>query len=646
MDTQKIAELIANFLSSYNPNENLSAVLKEVQALQKSIDEVKAMVGNNGGGSPVPEKPEEPKPVDPKPEEPEPAEPETPKPEEPKPETPKPTEPSEPKLTRETSIRPFNNENWKDGVWITDGRAGFSIPANRQNIADYYIGETVILANDEEREITYVGTSGEHMTVLLNGPSLADISSEVGAPNKLRVVVDTTLPEPAPIPDLGFSVKVNNFNDPIHWNKGVFRTKAGISIPYSPEAEAAYTKNVNLEFADGQVRTIDSVQFVGDNMSVWVKGGLLDPLKVGAPNSVKTTSKAVNETSYNPPAEPEKPEPEKPVIVSPPGTGYTGRMCINIGLGMGAESRVPGKHFTEYRYPQLAEWQLVAKDGFKCGRLGFLWERLIRGGVGGTLSMDDIKLIAQSCEFAKQVGMTVMLDMHNYSGYGFGPNANNSLRDKIGTSRVPTRALGDDWFRIVEALWKFPVCREVIEGFDVMNEPIISWAAWKPALQHCVNRIAEIAPDKYIGCEGIKYSGTIHWVANNPGMETITHPKGKQFLVFHGHYYLDLGSDGFWTTPQEMADQIDPQTGVKGSQSYLNWLQTHGLRGAIGETMVPGIYPKSVQALDNALDLWLRHGLDVFMFFSAHGAGNNWHNIYKPENANTLKVIRKYSLRK
>ena len=260
--------------------------------------------------------------------------------------------------------------------------------------------------------------------------------------------------------------------------------------------------------------------------------------------------------------------------------------------------------------------------------------------------MDDIRLMHKCAADAKSVGMSIMWDMHNYSGYGFGPDASNSLRDKIGTTRVPTNALGDDWRRIAEALMADPVCAEVTEGFDVMNEPIISWAAWRPALQHCINMIAEVAPDKYVACEGIAYSSTKNWVALNPGMEDVTHPNGKQFLRFHGHYYLDLGSDGFWKDAAELADQIDPMTGVNGVQSFKNWLAENGLQGlgAIGETMVPGIYPNSVKALDNFMHECLSNGIDVFPFFSAYGAGNNWHNIYKPENAPSLAVIKKYSM--
>ncbi|MCQ4286231.1 glycoside hydrolase family 5 protein [Pseudomonas stutzeri] len=84
-----------------------------------------------------------------------------------------------------------------------------------------------------------------------------------------------------------FTSSINKFTSNDFLN-GVWRKTAGLSVPASSAAIAAFKPGVQIKFADGQVRKITRVYVVGKNISVYVDGGLLDGNKVGAPRTVST----------------------------------------------------------------------------------------------------------------------------------------------------------------------------------------------------------------------------------------------------------------------------------------------------------------------------------------------------------------------
>ncbi len=92
----------------------------------------------------------------------------------------------------------------------------------------------------------------------------------------------------------------------------------------------------------------------------------------------------------------------------------------------------------------------------------------------------------------------------------------------------------------------------------------------------------------------------------------------------------------------ETTGKVDPNVGILRIKSFLDWGRKHGLKLSIGETMVPGIYPEYVEALDRFLAHNVEHGVDTYVFFAARGAGANWHNINKPENKPTLDAILRH----
>jgi endoglucanase len=460
-------------------------------------------------------------------------------------------------------------------------------------------------------------------------------------------IPDDTKPgvEPAPETFVPFTLQINNFDGKPHWENGVYVAEpiVMVSVPKVGKAMEAFKEGATVKLFDGKVRKVTKLQEVGSNLSVALSGPALDPAQDGYPNNL--TSVAPDATD-DPASVKPAPEPAEPTPPKTPPTNvikFRAKRCVNLGLGMGGDGPaggLPGRHMQHYRFPQLDEWKKVADDGVEQARVGFLWERAFPGGAGkGRLDQAHLAEMHKTAAFADQVGCMIIWDMHNYSGYS--TTNSSGGRKRIGSAEVPINALGDDWKILAAALMENPITRKVTYGFDIMNEPIIPWSTWKPAAQHTVTQIASVS-DKIVILEGIAYSNTTNWVKNNPGMETIVHPLGKEYLEFQGHLYLDNGQDGFWTDAVETKDNPSPTVAEDRMRGFVEWGRKHGLKLAIGETMVPGIYPKHVAQLAIQLRIGRENGIDMYPFFTAHGAGSNWHNIYKPENAPSLKVIREH----
>ena len=123
-----------------------------------------------------------------------------------------------------------------------------------------------------------------------------------------------------------FTSSINKFNSTDFLN-GVWRKSAGLSVPASSAAIAAFKPGVQIKFADGQVRKITRVYVVGKNISIYVDGGLLDGAKVGAPRTVSTV--VSSNTAKPAPAPAPAPAPTAPAPTpapTAPSSSYTASM--------------------------------------------------------------------------------------------------------------------------------------------------------------------------------------------------------------------------------------------------------------------------------------------------------------------------------
>jgi endoglucanase len=120
-----------------------------------------------------------------------------------------------------------------------------------------------------------------------------------------------------------FTSSINKFNSTDFVN-GVWRNTAAISVPATSAAIDAFKPGVQVKFADGQVRKVTRTYKVGQNLSVYFEGGVLDGNKVGAPRTVSTVVAAA--APIAPVATP--PKVAAPAAAAPtvPASTYTATM--------------------------------------------------------------------------------------------------------------------------------------------------------------------------------------------------------------------------------------------------------------------------------------------------------------------------------
>ncbi|WP_295464615.1 glycoside hydrolase family 5 protein [uncultured Pseudomonas sp.] len=88
---------------------------------------------------------------------------------------------------------------------------------------------------------------------------------------------------------------LNDFTNP-DWLKGVFRSKAAVSVPGTAVNRAAFKAGAYLTTADGQVRRISSVQ-AGTSLGVFTEGAPFNGNAVGYPKTVTVSPTGVTSTA-------------------------------------------------------------------------------------------------------------------------------------------------------------------------------------------------------------------------------------------------------------------------------------------------------------------------------------------------------------
>lgn len=486
-------------------------------------------------------------------------------------------------VTYAALINKFTNHEWANGVWRTS--AGVSLRATPENLAAFQAGTRVQLADGQVRFVTAVKTVGGNLSVSMNGPMLdGDL---VGYPNRLRAVGSTpadSLPvdigavtEPAPRPASPAAL-INKFTNH-EWANGSWRESAGVSIQATPGNLALYQAGTVVALADGQVRIITHVEVIGQNLSVFMDGPVLDGALVGYPNRLGVVDAT------------QMPEDARALI---------SLVGVNLsGAGFGS-SVVPGKHGTNYVYPAESYYQKYAELGLDLVRLPFLWER-IQPQLDTELNAVELARLVQSLDFAHTHGVTVILDMHNYYRY---------YGKLIGTAEVPIASFADAWRRLAQQLSHHPA----LNGYGLMNEPHNTNGLWPEAALAASQTIRQVDMTNWIYVAGDRYSSAWHWPKSNTRLAAdpwMRDPRNR--LVYEAHMYLDRDTSGMY---YDNTETFAPMLGVDRARPFVDWLKEHNLRGHIGEFGVPDYAPDAIVAMDNLLG-YLRENCVSLTYWAA-----------------------------
>jgi Cellulase (glycosyl hydrolase family 5) len=402
------------------------------------------------------------------------------------------------------------------------------------------------------------------------------------------------------------------------WDNGVWVADdtARISVASDPALKIGIVGVAG----DGVARKVKNVEVFGDKTSVTFEGNKLDPSKVAGKAAVFTVPKS--EGAQTPAVEPANDSGDNQ-------TRKVGKIYVNLGMGAGADQVMPGIYDTNYTFFKEAEAKRAKDYGFDEVRVGFLMGRAIeKPGKLRSGAKDTPAMMLEKGRLCKKLGLTIMWDNHVH---GFFPSNGASNKAQIGTAGYPIDQFASDWYTLITHLKSDPDTWAATTRFDLCNEPIsIDDATWAKACQAVIDKCAPISEDKIFVIEGIRYSSTKDWVANNKSLHTITHPRGKQYIEFSGHLYLDAGADGYYEGDTiNAAEGVTFETvGTKRIEGFANWLKTHGFNGNIGENLVTGSLTNLMKGERALLKYCVENGINVYLFGmgDAFGTGNA-HNI-------------------
>lgn len=465
----------------------------------------------------------------------------------------------------------------------------------------------------------------------------------------MRVLLDELIadaseqpaPTPEPTPDVSAIAQVTN-NNGGEWNRGVSTQTTRILIASSPETRRAVVVGATATFADGSKRRVIEVASDARNLYPRFEGPKLDPDKVGHPKTVTFTADAPSESGDETPAE--EPEP-----VRPPSAKRKGIVGTNLGMGQGAPNRGVGTQGTDYNYPVESEIVRAKGYGLTRFRVGGIFERFFKrqgstemylgkDAKGKEYSSASVIRVGQLC---KKHGCTVLWNpFHNY-GTVFGK--------KVGSAGGLTAAqFGQAWRTFILHVKSDPDAWAATYGFDLMNE----WSGMQfdpifDATQAVLDACGDILEDKFIVPEGKDYSSTANWVRNNDGFTKLKDPRGPGFIEFSGHLYLDQDASGFYKSGDTARAPYTPESvGVDRLQGFADWIDQHGFRGNIGETIVPGDMPKLLKGLENMLTMARDRGIDVYIFGMGDWFSDSYstvHNLEIDRNKPTLELVKNFA---
>ena len=301
----------------------------------------------------------------------------------------------------------------------------------------------------------------------------------------------------------------------------------------------------------------------------------------------------------------------------------------------------PGTPNVDYAVPTNAELDYLAARGLKHVRLPFSWERM-QPTLGGALDSDYLALVTSLADHAGANGIGLLLDVHNYGGYG---------GNKLGDGTLTTADFADLWTRLATAF----VGHAGVAGYDLMNEPsnLPSTTAWPEAAQAAVTAIRAVDTATAIYVEGDHWSSSASWVAVN-GSLNISDPNDN--LLYSAHVYFDRDSSGthfVWSEEVAAGDQLQSPAGalttnigVQRLTGFADWLTTNGFRGHVGEMGTGNDDYNWLVTLDNAIGYCRSNGIGF-----TYWAAGPWFGSYpmgiepQKDGRDTLQmaVLEKYS---
>ena len=280
---------------------------------------------------------------------------------------------------------------------------------------------------------------------------------------------------------------------------------------------------------------------------------------------------------------------------------------MDLGVNiMGANWRLPtadalGK---SYFFPTDAELDYYAAKGFTHIRLPLSWERM-QSTINGALDVNYLGLVHQAVDAARERGLDVVIDIHNYGAYE---------GQTIGSEALPVSAFADLWGKLGASFAEDDNVR-----FGLMNEPqLASTSDWADAANAAIAAIRDAGADQEVLVQGAhRYTYWDGKVMDQTAQTEelaasgkIVDPAGN--VAFEWHQYLDNGSG-------QNAWVVSETIGVERLSAITEAARENGYKLYLGEFGVAD-NAASLAALDNMM-AFVAENSDVWQGGAYWGAG-------------------------
>ena len=307
------------------------------------------------------------------------------------------------------------------------------------------------------------------------------------------------------------------------------------------------------------------------------------------------------------------------------------RPASGVNLAGAEFGQPPGKAEKDFHFPAETEFAWVKKRGFAVVRLPFLWER-IQPALEKELDTDHLALIQTAVGRAKENGLSIILDVHNYGRW---------RGDVIGGDKVPDRAFADLWRRLAAKFGREP---HVV--FGLMNEPHDMPAdVWAKSAQTAIDAIRAAGACNLLLVPGVNWTGAHSWAAEGKhgvNAKEMSAIRDKGAHAFEFHQYLDAdwsGTSGQCRKKEEVVAALSVAT---------SWLRENKRKGFLGE-----FGAGDNEQCRDGLDAMLTHmadNADVWTGWTYWAAGAWWPKDYPlsiepkgDEDRPQMKVLAKWT---
>jgi len=274
---------------------------------------------------------------------------------------------------------------------------------------------------------------------------------------------------------------------------------------------------------------------------------------------------------------------------------------VNLCGAEFGEINLPGTYEKDYIYPDPTSLDYYKDKGILLIRIPFRWERLQRT-LFGDLDPDELSRLNHLVTEINQREMQCILDPHNFARY------NGHI---IGSSEVPINAYKDFWVKVADHFKS----ESAIFAYGLMNEPYETNGLWPEISQSAVDGIRSVDTKHTILIPGEGWSSAFKWKENNSNLNIYD---STDNLMYEAHVYFDEDESGRYKKAYNECGAY-PEIGIDRVQPFINWLNTNGKLGFIGEYGIPNNDERWLVVVDKFLTY-----LESNNISSVYWAGGPW----------------------